>query len=86
MKKKISHLEAERLAACRTELSLSKKIARALGARRINFPRLDRLQVEYLAAIVQIGNAEKRLHCLRVKHEFAEFPRSLFNPSLTLAS
>jgi hypothetical protein len=81
MKKKISNLEAERLAACRAELSLSKKIMRALQSRRINFSRLDQLHVEYLAAILRIGNVEERLHRLRVEHELAEFIRAFFLPA-----
>jgi hypothetical protein len=83
MKKKISHLEAERLAACRAELSLHRKIMRALQSRRINFPRLDRLQIEYLAAVLRIGNVEERLHRLRVEHELAKFIGSFFTPSVT---
>jgi len=89
MKNKISHLEARRLAACRAELSLSKKISEALAARNIDFPRLDRLQVKYRAAIDRIAAAETELHRHRVErgtHELAEFLRSLFTPSLTPAS
>jgi len=86
MKKKISHLEADRLRACRREFSISQKIMRALGARNINFARLDRLHVEYLAAIEQIGNAEEKLHRLRIEYEFTAFFRSFFAPSPETAS
>ncbi len=78
MKTKITILEAARLAACRTELSLSRKIARALGARRINFDRLHRMQVEQLAAIRQIGATESAIR----QHEFAEFLCSIITTSL----
>ena len=83
-KTKISHLEARRLAACRAEFSISQKIMRALGARNINFPRLERLQVEYRAAIDRIGSAEKELHRVRDRaqlHEIAVFIRQLLEPS-----
>ena len=84
MKKKISHLEADRLRACRREFSISQKIMRALGARNINFARLDRLHVEYLAAIDRIGTAENALHRHRVNaeaRELADYFRSFFTPS-----
>jgi hypothetical protein len=84
-KRKISRLEAERHRACRAEISISQKIMRALGARNINFPRLNRLQVEYRAAIDRISTAETELHDYRVRQEIAVFIASFFAPSPTPA-
>ena len=78
-------MEAERHSACRAEISVSQKIMRALGARNINFTLLDRLLVEYRAAIDRISTAETELHDYRVRQEIAQFIRSFFAPSPTPA-
>jgi hypothetical protein len=80
MKKKISHLEAQRLRACRVEFSLRPKMIRALRS-PVNAVLFCRLCRKHGAAMEKIATAERAIR----EHELAEYIVSFLTPPVTQA-
>ncbi len=78
-KTKISSLEAERLAACRVEFSLHRKIMRALQSRRINAGLISRLCDKQTLAMRAIAAAEDAIR----EQKVIDHVRSILTMSLT---